>query len=325
VERLATALYDEKRAREQLAEAMRAEEKLREEGARLMAESRTPAEELADTIARLDELLRAGAIDAATHGRAVADAYAEMEDAADEALRSSRDWRDGAQRGLQDYAREATDAARAAEQVTVSAFRGMEDALVAFVATGKLDFKSLADSIIADIARVAIRAAITGPLAGAISGLFGALGGLGGGGAAAAGTATASSHAYAAGAGVGAPVYHGGGIVGVDGTSAVFPAAAFLDAPRYHGGGLVAGERAIVARDGEGIFTPAQMKALGRVTVNVINNAGVDVETAERQGPSGLDLEITINEVIARQLGRRGSSAHRAARTAAAGVPVKRR
>jgi len=65
----------------------------------------------------------------------------------------------------------------------VKAFKGAEDALVNFVKTGKLDFKSLVDSILSDLARMAIRQSITKPLFNAFSSaLSGGLGGGGGGG-----------------------------------------------------------------------------------------------------------------------------------------------
>jgi TP901 family phage tail tape measure protein len=51
----------------------------------------------------------------------------------------------------------------------VRAFKGAEDALVNFVKTGKLDFKSLVDSILEDLARMAIRQSITKPLFNALS------------------------------------------------------------------------------------------------------------------------------------------------------------
>ena len=41
---------------------------------------------------------------------------------------------------------------------------GMEDAMVKFVMTGKLNFKDLANSIISDLTRMLVRAAITKPL-----------------------------------------------------------------------------------------------------------------------------------------------------------------
>lgn len=53
-------------------------------------------------------------------------------------------------------------------QAVVGAFQGMEDALVDFVTTGKANFRDLANSIIADIARIAFRQAIIKPLVGAL-------------------------------------------------------------------------------------------------------------------------------------------------------------
>jgi len=61
----------------------------------------------------------------------------------------------------------------------VRAFKGAEDALVNFVKTGKLDFKSLVDSILSDLARMAIRQSFTAPLFNAFSSALS--GGLGGG------------------------------------------------------------------------------------------------------------------------------------------------
>jgi len=91
------------------------------------------------------------------------------------------------QNGLTDYARSAMDSFKQIDNTVVSAFSGMEDALVSMVTTGKADFKSLANSIIADIARIAIRSTIMGPLAslfggGAGGGLFGSLFGFANGG-----------------------------------------------------------------------------------------------------------------------------------------------
>ena len=52
-----------------------------------------------------------------------------------------------------------TDSITKAEDVAVSAFDRMNDALTQFATTGKLSFKGMADSIIADIARMSIEAA----------------------------------------------------------------------------------------------------------------------------------------------------------------------
>ena len=55
------------------------------------------------------------------------------------------------------------------------AFKGLEDTLVNFVTTGKLQFKSLVQSIIADLARLTIRKGITQPLFNAFSSSLGSL------------------------------------------------------------------------------------------------------------------------------------------------------
>lgn len=52
------------------------------------------------------------------------------------------------------------------------AFQGLEEQLTSFVTTGKANFRDLANSIIADIARIAIRQAIIKPLLGGLGNLF---------------------------------------------------------------------------------------------------------------------------------------------------------
>ena len=78
----------------------------------------------------------------------------------------------GIQEGFQDYLSDIQDRATAARDAVGNALRGVEDAFVTLATTGKLSFRDLADSIIADIARIAIRQSITGPLAGILSGVF---------------------------------------------------------------------------------------------------------------------------------------------------------
>lgn len=95
-------------------------------------------------------------------------------------LEKQRDWTNGATEALQNYYDEAQNVAKGTNDLFTHAFQNMEDALVEFVKTGKLSFASLVDSIISDIARLIIRQSITGPLAGALNGLFG--GGIFGGG-----------------------------------------------------------------------------------------------------------------------------------------------
>ena len=71
---------------------------------------------------------------------------------------------DGDSSPLKSWAKDAFDFKARVEDVVVSAFKGMEDALVKFAQTGKLEFKALAQSILADMLRIMIRATIIKPL-----------------------------------------------------------------------------------------------------------------------------------------------------------------
>ena len=110
---------------------------------------------------------------AADYLAAGADELAVAQWVAQEKLEASRKWADGAVRELQDYADAATNAADNVGDAFTSAMGGMEDSLVDFVQNGKLSFSSLADSIISDLTRIAVRQSITGPLASGLSGVIG--------------------------------------------------------------------------------------------------------------------------------------------------------
>jgi len=58
-------------------------------------------------------------------------------------------------------------------QASIRAFHSMEDAVVEFAMTGKMSFKEFANSVIADLMRIAARQAIVQPIAQGIMGAFG--------------------------------------------------------------------------------------------------------------------------------------------------------
>src|SRR5690606_26280565 len=74
----------------------------------------------------------------------------------DKKLAIQGDWVLGAKDALINYADEAANVYQSMGDMVGNAFKGMEDALTSFVTTGKMDFKSLADSIIKDMIRIAI-------------------------------------------------------------------------------------------------------------------------------------------------------------------------
>ena len=84
---------------------------------------------------------------------------------------AERSWETGVTKALNNYIDTVSNAAAQSERLFTNAFKGMEDALVSFVQTGKLDFKSLANSIIADLIRIQIQNSIMKPLAQATSGM----------------------------------------------------------------------------------------------------------------------------------------------------------
>lgn len=124
-------------------------------------------------------------------------ALADQQDYYDKVDKLNGDWRNGAREAFSDYAESATNVAQQAQGVFSGAFRGMEDALARFVASGKLSFADFANSVIADLARIAVRQSIVGPLANAIGGFFGGAGA--GGGAPTAGQVAGATQGVNAG------------------------------------------------------------------------------------------------------------------------------
>jgi len=204
----------------------------------------------------------------------------------------SRTFGAGAQEAFRDYIDSATNAAQQAKTLFGNAFRGMEDALVKFVQTGKLDFKSLADSIISDMIRIVIQQRITGPLAAAFGSFLGPSN-------YAYGTTT---HAEALAAGT-IPLANGG----------VVSAAGMMPLHAYASGGIATRPQLALFGEGrmpeafvplpDGRRIPVAMQGGGgqSVTVNVVNNAGNANATAqERQDSQGNRIiDVMIEQVKA--------------------------
>lgn len=202
----AAAAYEQTQAREKL-------DKLKEEGKQLTDSDKTATEAYADQIAKLNELLNAGAISQNIYNRA-------KSKAAEQLLAGRTDPQAGALRAFASYQKEAENSAGAVEKAFSSAMKATEDAIVNMVTSGKISLSSLGDfanSIVADITRMFVQKSITGPLFKALSGSMESGGFL---------DTVFSS------------IFHEGGVAGGTAPSRQVPAFVFAGAPRYHGGGI---------------------------------------------------------------------------------------
>jgi hypothetical protein len=241
--------------------------------------------------------------------RAVADYTKQAEQ---QKLSASRQATDGMVAGLGTYADAATNAGAAARHAVQHGLQGMEDALVQFVTTGQISFASLTNSILSDLARIAVRQ-VTGSVA---QGLSGALGGGGGGGGGIGNifSSLVSSLIGSIGGGGGdggtgpgtGYTYHSGGIVGTDGTPrSNVPLSLFANAQRYHTGGLIgADEVPIIAQRGERVLTAAQQAAMGGapppVSVTVVNNGEpMNARTGgmTSNGQGGFNIDVILSRI----------------------------
>ncbi|MFV0358434.1 phage tail tape measure C-terminal domain-containing protein, partial [Tropicimonas sp.] len=181
---------------------------------------------------------------------------------------------------LSDYASRAREIGVDIGQSLVSAFQSAEDAVGDFVKTGKLNFRDLVTSLIADLAKLAARRFILGPIANALSG---ALGGAGG---------------------IFANILHAGGMVGSAGPSRMVPAMAFAAAPRMHSGGAVGlrhDEVPAILQRGERVLSRREAQSYGAAS-------GINVTIMARDAESFRQSRTQVAADIARavSLGRRG-------------------
>ncbi len=181
---------------------------------------------------------------------------------------------------LKDYATKAMELGKGLGDSLVGAFRSAEQAIGKFVRTGKLDFRPLVTSILADLAQLSARRFILGPLANLLSGALGSLGG------------------------IFAPVLHSGGIAGGAAPTRMVPAATFAGAPRMHSGGwagLRPDEVPAILQRGERVLSRREAQSYG-------SGRGVTITIMARDAESFRQSRTQIAADIARavSLGRRG-------------------
>lgn len=197
-----------------------------------------------------------------------------------EKLQNSREWGDGFKRSARDWISEWTDAAKIAEK-QFQTLTDFVDNLGSSVVDSLFDGAEFrVDKLFEEIAKQLIKIQITSAIAG-VAGIF-------------------------------KPTAHRGGVAGVamTGSKRVDPAV-FAAAPRYHSGGIAGlsyNEIPAILQRGEGVFTKAQMKALGaglsavpEVQVNFIDQTTKGTDVKMQQTPTangGLRLDLTIIDVV---------------------------
>jgi hypothetical protein len=164
-------------------------------------------------------------------------------------------------------------------------------------------FKLMAQNIVTAITQMVVNMSIAMPIARALQGVLGAFLPSGGGLAAAmAGNAGSIPNPNAWTGLTSVSVGHTGGIVGNLTASRYIHPAYFDDAPRFHSGGLVSGEVPIIAKQGEGVFTPEQMAAMGgksTTQVNIYNYANnTTVQQNKRTQSGGADIVNVIVKTV---------------------------
>jgi TP901 family phage tail tape measure protein len=154
---------------------------------------------------------------------------------------------------------------RGTAQALENDFGTFFDALIDDIGSAGDAFKNLVSSILKDMARLIAQEQLTKPL---LSALFAGFGGIGGK------SPIPASAGFGDGVSAGASVglAHTGGVIGRDALAARNVSMdIFRGAPRFHGGGIAGDEVPIIAKRGEGVFTPEQMKALGSAGGNQIS------------------------------------------------------
>jgi hypothetical protein len=110
-----------------------------------------------------------------------------------------------------------------------------------------------------------------------------------------------------------ADVAHTGSVIGtMEGSRRTVSPLTFAGAPRFHTGGIVGDEVPAILKKKEGVFTPAQMQALGglarqapNVGINVINNSGMQMDM--EQGETRFDGDKMVLDVVLKAANQPGT------------------
>lgn len=212
----------------------------------------------------------------------------QMEDSLeDEQMLSSSDFIGGFSVGLDKSLEDMQTWAEAGASMSDSLFSGMASSMTDFLMTGETSFSDFANAVISDLIEITLQQLVVNRLMSAFSDMFG-------------GPSSISS-----GAGFMTPVglRHTGGVIGTDAPTAT------RDMPKFHTGGIVGSdEQLAILKNGEGVFTEGQMKALGTgdsqggTSVVVNNYSGEEATTKTSTDANGKKMiEVMVGQAMKKQ------------------------
>ncbi|MGO4326732.1 phage tail tape measure protein [Cupriavidus sp. 2TAF22] len=175
------------------------------------------------------------------------------------------DWTIGASRAWENYRDSAANVAGQVESLFSRAFSSMEDALVSFAMTGKLNFSDFAKSVISDLIRIQTRAALSGLFQMGLSAL---------------GNSVLGAYGDATGTSV-------GGVYGPE-TQAGLDNLVASASTRAGGGGMQEGLPYLVGEQGPEIVVPTS-------SGNVVPNQLLAKQAAPAAAPLSIEFHNTYN------------------------------
>ena len=199
----------------------------------------------------------------------------------------------GLNQGLAEYSRRYGNVADRIKNMTSSVTYKMESSFTNFldVTSDKfLKFGALVEDVLGQIQKQLIRSMIVQPLISNLSNLS-----LGGG-------MNTGAPAHVGAGGTTAFGMHSGGIVGADYSFT-------RDVPKFHSGGVAANETPAILKNGEGVFTQEQMKAMGNVNVQVIDQrqSGEQIEAKTENKNGKTNVTLLVRDEVRKTIGTGGA------------------
>jgi hypothetical protein len=197
------------------------------------------------------------------------------------------------------------DSWAAVGQAGSQAFQQVGQQIAQDIAQGQLGFQTLekvgtsvAQTLIQKFAELAIVNPLLNSLGLSGANLLPSLGSLISGGGGGVSAAVPSSQGALTSA-----IWHTGGVIGAPSATRDVPMSIFEGAPRFHTGGLIGSDEVpIIARKGEGVFTPEQMSAMGPSGGIVINaNFNGNVGSANDRALMAAQLHAVVDDAVNRR------------------------